>query len=139
MLPRMKHKTPETFEMPEMQEISTLPKAQIAIEKAYLLHLDDQTLIFEFETPMDGFMLPENHTAIYIVFEDRTRRSTMVIEQDSSKPGPHAAGLTIRLALKLEGQGSRQHDEARICWQGRIRRGNQSIHVDVQIRVPLAE
>ena len=56
--------------------------------------------------------------------------SARVLENESSKPGPYQAGLTIRLALKLEGYRCWHHDAARIHWHGLLRLPDEKVEVE---------
>jgi Ca-activated chloride channel homolog len=132
---------PEIQEESELQlgEVSIERQAPILIEGARVLYLKDQILVFEFETPVNGFMLPDRRAEISVVFNDGVESRAIVIEKDSSKPGPHVAGLTIRLALRFENSKSWNHKTASIRWPGLLQQANQSVDVDVVIPISLAE
>jgi hypothetical protein len=109
----------------------------MVIENSRVLRIDDQTLTFEFEVPIDGLMLPDDNQVLGIVFDDRGSGSARLLGQDSSKPGPHRAGLTVRFSLRLEGDRSWHHESAEIRWQGRLCLADAMVNVDVVIRIHL--
>jgi len=90
----------------------------ITIDRARVLRIDGPTLVFEFETPVDGFILPDEYTTITVTFDDGAETCVAeALEDESSGPGPYAAGLTIRLALRLQGRANWHHEAASIQWR----------------------
>ncbi len=118
--------------------VSRQPPGSILIDRTQVLHLDGQILIFEFEVPVDGFVLPDEKTKIRVWFDEiEDSCFARVLEDESSKTGPHQAGLTVRLALKLEGTLRWDHDTANIHWRGLLRRERKKSKIDVELRLPL--
>ena len=114
------------------------PSGPIVIEGARVLRLDGQVLIFEFEVPADGFLLPRDGTEVGVSFEGEGSCSARVLGQESSKPGPHSAGLVVRLALRLEGQLRWNQRSARITWRRQTRRfGRRTGSGDVELHLSL--
>jgi Ca-activated chloride channel family protein len=124
---------------PEAPRMAGSLLGPIVIEGARVLRVEDQILIFEFETPMDGLILPDDKTEIHVVFDDSGETcSARVLEHESSKSGPYQAGLIIRLALKLEGHKNWHHNAARIHWEGRLQQAGSRMAMDVEIRFPMS-
>jgi Ca-activated chloride channel family protein len=114
------------------------PLGPITIEKARVLHIDDRILVFEFEAPLDDFVLPADDTKIIVLFDQGGKTCiARVLKDDSSKPGPHPAGVTIRLALQLEGNENWSHKSAEIHWCSQLNAGKTEIDVDVTVRIML--
>jgi len=110
-----------------LREMFRPPSIPISIE-ARVLQIDDQMLVFEFETPVDGFMLPGGDVDVDVLFDDAGGTNhARVLGRESSKPGPHPAGLTVRLALKLKGDRCWHHNAARIHWKA------NSVYVEIRI------
>ncbi len=110
----------------------------IRIERARVLHLDGQILVLEFEVPVDSFLLPEDGTKIRVLFDDGDKDTARVLGRDSTEPGPHEAGLTVRLALKLIGHRHWQHRDATLFWPCRTRLQGESIEAgDVELHISL--
>ena len=114
------------------------PSYPIVIDETRVLNLDGQVLVFEFEVPVDGFMLPDKNADIHVLFDDSGESGeAQVLKRESSKPGPHRTGLTVRLALQLKGQLHWDHREARIHWDGKIKRGLKKSPVRVELHLML--
>jgi Ca-activated chloride channel family protein len=60
-------------------------------------------LVLEFESPADGFLLPGDRDTVRVVLDDRSVIETRVDAGLSTRTGPHARGLTLRLALRTAG------------------------------------
>jgi Ca-activated chloride channel homolog len=88
------------------------------ISGARVLRLDSQVLIFEFEVPETGFLLPHDGIMVHVQFDDGTFCDALVLGRESSPHGPHQAGLTVRLGLMVGEPHNWHHREARISWQG---------------------
>jgi hypothetical protein len=125
----------KAMRLPKMPSLFRRPPGPILIENVRVLKLEDQILVVEFEVPVDGFMLPDAHTVVHVVLDDGGPDTAKILEQDSSKPGPYHAGLTIRLALRLEGSQGWNHDKTRIHWIGRINIENKMKSIGVEIRI----
>jgi hypothetical protein len=112
------------------------PAGPVRIERARVLHVDGQILVLEFEVPVDGFLLPEDGTKIRVSFDDGDKGTARVQGRDSTEPGPHEAGITVRIALRLEGHLCWHHREATIHWPCRIRlRGKEIEAGDVELHL----
>ena len=110
----------------------------LEISEARVLRLDGQILIFEFEVPATGFLLPRDGTRVQVRFDDGIASDARVLSQESSPPGPHQAGLTVRLALKLEDHHCWHHNAARLHWTGRLQLSTQeSQECDVDLHITL--
>jgi hypothetical protein len=121
--------------LPKIPRMTRRPPVPVLIENVRVLKLEDQILVFEFEAPVDGFMLPDVYTEVNVTLDDGEADTARIIEQDSSKPGPYKAGLTIRLALRLDGTRCWNHDKARIHWLGQINTENQMKNIGVEIHI----
>jgi Ca-activated chloride channel family protein len=112
------------------------PSGPMVIEQAHVLNLDGQILVFEFEVPVDGFLLPHDGMKVHVSFEGEGSCSAQVLGHDSSKPGPHEAGLIVRLALRLEDHLSWAHRSATILWPCRLQwygKEVESGHVELRL------
>jgi hypothetical protein len=92
----------------------------VLISGARVLRLDGPVLIVEFEVPETGFLLPVDGTQVHVCFEDGSDCRARVFGDESSQSGPHQAGLTIRLAVKLVGRNSWHGQKALLRWTGRV-------------------
>jgi Ca-activated chloride channel family protein len=88
-------------------------RAELGMAFARILHLDGPDLVIEFEVPWDGFEMPRGTVTV------RWSQSLATVDEEaSSPPGPHARGLTVRLALRL-GRGRRWESRWEILeWTG---------------------
>jgi hypothetical protein len=64
--------------------------------RALMTRIVGDSLVLEFESPEDGFELPERVDAI---FGDAPGTTVTVDETRSSPRGPHSAGVVLRIAL----------------------------------------
>jgi Ca-activated chloride channel family protein len=85
-------------------------------------------LIFEFEVPVAGFVLPGDGEIVHVHFSDGMVCDAVVQGEETSPLGPHHQGLTIRMALKLADPYSWQHDEAQITWHTPVT-GEVNLHI----------
>jgi hypothetical protein len=92
----------------------------VKVEKARLLHVEGQILIFEFEVPVDGFVLPGSGDRVAVEFPDSPSYRARVLGAGSSHAGPHVAGVTVRLQLRLEDNLGWHHRAARLGWRGLV-------------------
>jgi Ca-activated chloride channel family protein len=90
---------------------------QVDIYDARILLVDGSLLVFEFETPVPGFMLPHDGEAVTVWFSDGTVGNAWVVGSESSPAGPHDAGLTLRVGLNLEEWHTWYLGETHIQWQ----------------------
>ncbi len=104
---------------PEPQTLSAKPVEpdQAVIYDARILLVDGHLLVFEFEAPVPGFMLPYDGEAVTVWFSDGTVGNAWVVGSESSPAGPHDAGLTLRLGLNLEEWHTWYLGETHIQWQ----------------------
>ncbi len=68
---------------------------------ARLIERRDDLLVIEFEVAEDGFRLPGPGTTVTVQPLMAGECFAQIDSKLSSEPGPHAAGLTVRLALRL--------------------------------------
>ena len=108
------------------------------ISETRVSQLDGQILIFEFEVPATGFLLPRDGTRVQVSFDDGIGSDARVLSRESSPSGPHQAGLTVRLALKLEDHHCWHHNAARLHWTGRLQLpAQESQECDVDLHITL--
>ena len=100
--------------------LKAAPSRELNITGARVLQLKGPMLIFEFEVPETGFLLPAQGCEVRVRFEDGSEYRARIIGDKSSKPGPHQEGLTVRLAVKLVGRNSWDGDEVLIHWTGPV-------------------
>ncbi len=67
---------------------------------ATALHIDGLDAVIEFEVPVDEFYLPTGDLMFLVIGSQMGK--ARVIEEKSAARGPHAGGLLVRLALRLE-------------------------------------
>ncbi len=71
------------------------------VDAVSVVWLDATTVIIEFTTPHDGFMLPIKDVNV----EGPRGAICAIVDGDASSPtGPHAKGLILRIALRIEGK-----------------------------------
>ena len=92
----------------------------VLISGARVLRLDGPVLIFEFEVPETGFLLPADGMQVHVRFENGSHCSAEVLGGESSTPGPHREGLTVRLGIKLSGRTLWDGREVLLHWTGRV-------------------
>ena len=67
-----------------------------------VMHRSDELLVVEFELPVDGVRLPTGRVTLRL--PDGSTLRARVDRKSSTEPGPHRAGVRVRLALeRLEG------------------------------------
>jgi hypothetical protein len=113
------------------------PLRPIVIDSSRVLRIDDQILTFEFEVPINGFMLPNDNQRIDVLFDDCGANSAGILRHESSDQGPHRAGLTVRLTLKLEGHRCWHHEAVEIRWRSQLRLADEMMVTDVVIHIHL--
>lgn len=62
---------------------------------------EGELLVVELEVPEGGLEFDEGAIPIVTVWRDAGRRQAVLVPEKSTKPGRHAAGLTVRIALKI--------------------------------------
>ncbi len=76
--------------------------AAIEIE-ARVTRRDGDLLVLEFEVPAAGIVIPGREDGLTVILVDGTTIEARVDESLSTRPGRHAPGLTLRLALLTAG------------------------------------
>jgi hypothetical protein len=89
------------------------------------VHRDGQEVVVEFAVPFDHFQLPTGE--VTVVLGARELGKAQVDPAKSTPPGPHAAELLIRLALRL-GEDARWPEAGRfgIRWETIARDGTRA-------------
>ena len=83
---------------------------------ATVVRIDGPEAVIEFEVPVDGFYLP---TGILMLWLAGKRGEARIIEERSTAEGPHASGLLVRLALRLdEGRQWVAGQDVMLRWEG---------------------
>ena len=77
---------------------ATPPQVPIALGR--VLHTTPNALTVEFQTPFEGFVLPDHEVNLWLGGE--TWLVARVLPEQSSPRGPHRAGLIVRLALSID-------------------------------------
>lgn len=106
----------EHLQAPIVYPEAPFEETGLQISGARVLRLDGSIIIFEFEVPATGFMLPNDGAVVSVGFDDGITAAAQVLGKESSTRGPHQLGLTVRLALKLEAQHTWRHREAWLTW-----------------------
>lgn len=83
---------------------------------ARLLAVDGEWVVFEFEVPVAGFVLPSDGATVSVSFSDGVICDALVDGQESSPRGPYDPGLTVRMALRLSEPCNLNNQEAQITW-----------------------
>jgi Ca-activated chloride channel family protein len=74
---------------------------EVGISGGRVIQVTRDTVTIEFETPFQGFLLPDGEVNLWL--DGKTWRVVSVVTDQSTPPGPHAAGLVVRLTLRLDG------------------------------------
>ena len=74
------------------------PEVPIALGR--VLRATPNALTVEFQTPFDGFVLPDGEVNLWLSGE--TWLVAQVLPEESSPRGPHRVGLVVRLALSID-------------------------------------
>ncbi|MHC4210718.1 MAG: VIT domain-containing protein [Planctomycetota bacterium] len=80
-----------------------------------VVRVEDDLLVVEFEAPDDGFILPQGGEKIEVELDGRTFWA-VVDGKVSTRPGPHDAGLTLRLGLRHENGAAWPDELLRARW-----------------------
>jgi len=78
-----------------------IPPSEVSIGAARVLEIGGSGLTVEFETPFDGFAIPDGEINLWL--DGVTWLVAQVVPGECSPRGPHAAGLLVRLALAIVG------------------------------------
>lgn len=78
-----------------------VPPTDARIADGRVLSATQDRVTVEFETPFDGFTIPEDEVNLWL--DGVTWRVARVVPGESSPVGPHRAGLLVRLSLSIEG------------------------------------
>jgi Ca-activated chloride channel family protein len=120
--------------------VKTGPTRKVNVSDARVLHLKEPVLIFEFEVPEAGLVIPVGGEEVRVRFEDGSDYSARVIGAKSSGSGPHQQGLTVRVALELVGRNTWDGNDALIHWTGRIELpAGDSEEIEVTVHIALGE
>jgi hypothetical protein len=87
----------------------------------------------EFEVPYARFELPKDGAPVKVEYDHGTSCTARVVGRNGSKPGRYRAGLTVRLALKLEDGEQWRYGTAHITWPGR----SEAVDLFVTLEPPL--
>jgi hypothetical protein len=88
----------------------------ISIHRVTVIRMEKRILELEFETPLDGFAIPAGEVSVLVGKREVGKAS--VIPGRSTRGGPVAKGLLVRLALELRhGRWQDWHD-VEISWSG---------------------
>lgn len=110
------------------------------IVRARVLHTEDRLLVFEFEVPVDRFLLPEDGAIIDVRFEDGQETKARVSGELSSPRKRVDKGLTVRLALILDAPDSWNHGTALMHWVYRRRSWGRTTEAgEIQLEIALDE
>jgi hypothetical protein len=95
------------IELREVRAESALPRPPAAARprtaKARVVRIVGDLLVVEFESPSDGFTLPQAGEEVEVRLDDGTELLAMIDGDVSTGPGPHDKGLTLRLGLRHAG------------------------------------
>ncbi|MHC4992111.1 MAG: VIT domain-containing protein [Planctomycetota bacterium] len=84
--------------------------------KGRVVRIDIDLLVVEFESPCDGYTLPEAGDYVDVRLDDASNVPAMVDGDISTGPGPHDQGLTLRLGLRYEDGASWPDGSLVIRW-----------------------
>ena len=84
-----------------MLEATEAPGDSIEIEGGRVVRAAEGFLTVEFESPLDGFLLPDG--VVDLRPDGGRRRVARMVPGDSGPRGPHPVGSTVRLTLAVSG------------------------------------
>jgi hypothetical protein len=93
--------------------------------KGRILFFEGDRLVLEFESPEEGIQLPGADSGISVELDDLSVIEARVNEKDSTQPGLHGAGFTLRLVVKLDRTPAAGRTATSVSWvldRGRIGR-----------------
>jgi Ca-activated chloride channel family protein len=129
-LRRSRAPIPPEVPTPMDKDETTTPMTEIA---ARLVRVEDNLLVVEFEAPHDRFALPAGGATVRVRLGDGREIKAWVEGALSTRVGPHAAGLTLRLGLRMAEDTDWPTGETRLFWTvGRAR--STSITMVVHIK-----
>ena len=82
-------------------DLEIQPTIQELRTGARVLRVEGDLLVVEFEAPWEKFLLPGQGDAILVRLGDGRTTLALVDEAAGTRRGPHASGLTLRLAVRL--------------------------------------
>ncbi len=82
------------------QPPARLAPREVRISGGRALRVASDGVFIEFETPFDGFVLPDGEVNFWL--DGKTWLIAWAVAEESTPRGPHPAGLVVRLALRLE-------------------------------------
>ena len=100
----------------EEETMASLSARRPVVCDGRVLWVEGQLLIFEFEVPVGSFLLPGDGEKVQVFFDDGSAGQATVQGAESSWPGPHAEGLTVRLAMQLEDWLHWNYSEVWVSW-----------------------
>ena len=65
-----------------------------------VVRVEADLLVLEFEVPDGGIELPADGSEVQFSWDTREATAAIVVERLGTRAGEHAAGLTVRLALR---------------------------------------
>ncbi len=77
------------------------PPSEVRIAEGRMLRVAPDGLTIEFETPFDGFVIPDGEVNVWL--DGASWLVARVVPAESMPRGPHSAGLVVRLALAIDG------------------------------------
>jgi Ca-activated chloride channel family protein len=105
-----------------------------ALGEADIVRVDGPLLILEFRVLHDGFEIPEGAVQVRLPGR-RSLRAT--VDPDASSPrGPHASGLIVRLALRLDRGKSWSAVRGNLSWKATP--GGEPTRYELSVTVPPA-
>jgi Ca-activated chloride channel family protein len=81
-----------------------------------VVRIDRDLLVIELESFDSAIELPEVTDEVVVVWDDGDE-STARVEPASTRPGRHAAGLTLRLVLRLSDAAAERRTPLRVRWR----------------------
>ena len=106
------------FRGPGGQQINKMRQAPAPIRlDGRVVRLEGDLLIVEFESPDDGILLPPDGEEIFVYTADANAVYGVVDDTVSTRPGPHARGLTLRLGLRSADGATWPDDVEHMVWR----------------------
>ena len=96
-----------------LRRSSRLKATPMEIGKGTALAIDGPRLTLELTSPWDGFLLPRG--LIRALVNGRAIKARVVKER-STAPGPHQAGVLVKLCIRLAGAGWPDAGRAEVAW-----------------------
>jgi Ca-activated chloride channel family protein len=91
------------------------PAARMPVH-GVVARVDGEIVVIELETPIDDFELPRG--GVDVCFPDGSTTRARVVAAESSPMGPHAAGLSVKLALRFRRDRRwTAHGKVEVVWK----------------------